>query len=238
MSASSSPGGVSTIRSPGPARRRVRRSAVPAKDASAATRRPWMLAPENPIWSYSQIVKPSSAASAQAPSMSAHHSSVMNGGSSPTEPHSGPAGASPITTAWWMPPRIICSICQRRRSRVTRSPLHHQIGSGPNRFGGDANRSTSVLAAASDAGAAVVTLRDEDGVFLADRDAHGSGEMRTVLKRAEQGGGRLVVLPEQTQEVQPGHLGHAAAGPWQAVRLEDRQGGPAVSPGGSRPARQ
>ena len=76
-------------------------------------------------------MKPSSAASVQAPSNRAIHSSDRNGGSSATAPNVGPVGARQSTTAWRTPPAISFSICSRSRSRVTVAPDHHQIGSGP-----------------------------------------------------------------------------------------------------------
>ena len=48
-------------------------------------------------------------------------------------------------TRFAMPPCLKVCNCQRRPSEVIVSPLHHQIGVGPNSAVGDVNRFTSSL---------------------------------------------------------------------------------------------
>jgi hypothetical protein len=64
------------------------------------------------------------------PRNSSHQRSERNGGSSASEPYSGLVGARFMTTTLKTPPAASRSSCQRRRSDVTVSPLHHQRGTG------------------------------------------------------------------------------------------------------------
>src|SRR3954453_9860871 len=69
----------------------------------------------------------------------------MNGGASASLPYSGLVGGTLITRPLNTPPAASRSSCQRSRSAVTVSPLHHHSGTGEYAAGGAAQRADSAV---------------------------------------------------------------------------------------------